>query len=808
MTQSDSQSALTELQKKYVAALPTRLKHVQQYWDNLKQVNWSDKNLASLHTLVHQLAGNGKTFGFEQLSLHASELEMMLMPLMESQLPPSAHEKSALERKLKLLVKAGEVQPEAMTSAVARKRAVKRGHVFVVDDDPVSLTYFEVVLQDLGYEVSRFQYLKDLFAALEDQSPDLIILDVVLTEGKMAGIEAIRKVRALCGEHVPVVVVSARTDFVAKLKAVREGANGFLIKPISDVQVLKSVLEENLQANADTEKQVLVIDDDEYLAENLVHVLNGAGYQARAIHNPAEIFKALEARLPRVILMDYHMPHCSGVELAEMLRQDERYMTIPIVFLSTEKSLEIQQQAVSITGNDFLVKPVDNERLHTVLSRVVKRSRHLRTQINSLSQYRVGSRLVNLQWFFSELESVTGAAQNSQKAHYLAYVTLDKTEFLRERLGWHGVSDLIDQFGEWLALFVGEGQFVSQCDNHSYLLLTKPYTAIEADEFCLNLVNRTAKKAYAVGDSEVKVTMSLAYYRITEQTGRVDAALSQVEEGANILLKAGGNKAELWPRVKTADAEKAPAVDDSIAAAIRNKAFRLVYQPIVNLDTSEKFFEALVRLQDDQKKLILPAQFMPHIEQRQLQFEMDRWVFDNAVKTLQLYGAKEQQELTLFVKLAPVDKDLNRYIPFVSNVLRNSAFRGAQKLYLQVSENWAITNQDRLQKNMEDLRALKCGIVLDHAGAHEHSTALIKRLAPDFIRLDSSLIRLLANSKEQQTKIQQLLAVTKEKNIKIIAGMVEDAPTFAQLWGMGVRYFQGYFIQHPDPTLNFDPVDL
>lgn len=805
MTRPD---ALTALQQKYIEALPSRLDHISQLWDNLKQVNWSEKNLSSLHRLVHQLAGNGKTFGYEQLSLHASELEMMLMPIVESGLPPSANEKAGVERKINLLKKFGQHEPEAVMSAPVITAATPLGRIFVVDDDLVSLTYFELVLEDLGYQVSRFQYLKDLFEALKTQTPDLLIMDVVLTEGKMAGIEAIHKVRALCDKPLPIVVVSARTDFVAKLKAVREGANGFLVKPIDDVQILKNIIADNLHAGEAAEKNVLVIDDDEYLAENLMHMLNSAGYQARTIHDPAEIFMALEAQIPQVILMDLHMPHCSGLELAEMLLQDERYMTIPVVFLSTEKNLEIQQQAVSLSGNDFLVKPVETEKLQAILTRVIQKSRHLRTQINSISQYKMGSRLVNQQWFFPELEAMIAAAQNAPRAHYLSYILLDKAQFLHQRLGWTGMVEFSEQFAQWLAVKVGEENYLSEGDNHAYLLLTKALTPVEADEYHQNLITHISQKTFTVAQSQVNATASIGYHQITPQTIGLDEALTQVEQGAYGIVKLGGNKAILSQNQQASEKAAGSLMDDSMAKAIHRKAFRLVYQPIVNLDTNEKFFEALVRMQDDKSKLMLPAQFMPYIEQHQLQFELDRWVFENAVNTLQVYGAKEHQELTLFVKLAPVDKDLNRYIPFISNVLRNATLRGKQKIYLQVGENWALTNQDRLQKSMGDLRILGCGFVLDHAGAHELSQSLIHRLAPDFIRLDSSLLQSLGSSKSKQTKINELLIASKAKATKVIAGTVEDASTFAHLWGMGVRYFQGYFIQQPDPKLNFDAVDL
>ena len=57
---------------------------------------------------------------------------------------------------------------------------------------------------------------------------------------------------------------------------------------------------------------------------------------------PAEIFKGAGAKVAQSHCDGLsHVPHCSGVELAEMLRHDERYMMIPVVFLSTEKTFEI-----------------------------------------------------------------------------------------------------------------------------------------------------------------------------------------------------------------------------------------------------------------------------------------------------------------------------------------------------------------------------------------------------------------------------------------------------------------------------------
>jgi diguanylate cyclase (GGDEF)-like protein len=91
--------------------------------------------------------------------------------------------------------------------------------------------------------------------------------------------------------------------------------------------------------------------------------------------------------------MDMYMPGASGIELAQLIRQQEAYVGIPIVFLSIETDVEKQLEAISHGGDDFLVKPIDPQHLIKSVTIRAERTRNMR--------------------FFMERDSLTGLLNHS-----------------------------------------------------------------------------------------------------------------------------------------------------------------------------------------------------------------------------------------------------------------------------------------------------------------------------------------------------------------------------------------------------------
>ena len=73
------------------------------------------------------------------------------------------------------------------------------------------------------------------------------------------------------------------------------------------------------------------------------------------------------------------MPGCNGIELAKVIRQMDGFVSTPIVYLSSENDFNTQFEALSLSGDDFLVRPIDPRHLVSAITSRVMRARSLRS---------------------------------------------------------------------------------------------------------------------------------------------------------------------------------------------------------------------------------------------------------------------------------------------------------------------------------------------------------------------------------------------------------------------------------------------
>jgi CheY-like chemotaxis protein len=122
---------------------------------------------------------------------------------------------------------------------------------------------------------------------------------------------------------------------------------------------------------AEENATILIIEDDEDIAEVLVILLKGFGYDA--VHAPdgeaALHFLRATSRLPDVILLDLMMPVMDGEQFRIEQLRDTRFAHIPVVVMSGAGHPE--HKVSSLRPNAYLVKPVDAGTLSRALSRLM-----------------------------------------------------------------------------------------------------------------------------------------------------------------------------------------------------------------------------------------------------------------------------------------------------------------------------------------------------------------------------------------------------------------------------------------------------
>ena len=114
-------------------------------------------------------------------------------------------------------------------------------------------------------------------------------------------------------------------------------------------------------------KTILVVEDDDTMRELLRLHLTTAGYAVRVAANGIEAGHAVLGITPDLIITDVRMPHMSGFELVEALREDPAMAKIPVIFLTIEG--DAYDRGASLGALEYLTKPI---RVEVLLQKVAK----------------------------------------------------------------------------------------------------------------------------------------------------------------------------------------------------------------------------------------------------------------------------------------------------------------------------------------------------------------------------------------------------------------------------------------------------
>lgn len=386
---SNAQLQLAALQEEFKQQLDEKVKTISRLVERAQSDAFVSEDLNELYRLVHGLAGSAGTFGAQEVSTLARELEHIVKAEIES-LEDDLFSDSGVKRAYsgimnKLKEEARRWQPSTSTLELPQKEKTpsRSNIVYLLEDDELLASDLVVKLELANFRVHHFSSAEAFVNAFRERCPSVIIMDVVLEEGDLAGIELVRELKKDKDDFPPIIFISIRDDIEVRLEAARIGAARYLKKPFR-VNRLVQTLSDLTGGVAAVRNRVLLIDDDETLVTYHRSILTEGGMEVEVLTNPLQALDKLREFKPDAIVIDVYMPECSGPELAQVIRQDDDWGMTPIIFLSSESNVDRQLEAVSLGGDDFLVKPVEPKRFVAAIKAKAERGRWTTRVTNDL----------------------------------------------------------------------------------------------------------------------------------------------------------------------------------------------------------------------------------------------------------------------------------------------------------------------------------------------------------------------------------------------------------------------------------------
>ncbi len=347
------------------------------------------KSLRAVQDLAHRLAGSAGTYGFSNIGHTARNLELLCQSLLEAPDSMASGDLAQVDELLSLMAEQAETatfsalaQPQIVTDlprrAVEGAAAVKSKNLILVDDDAEQSQLLDQLLTNFGYTVRVLENPAELGQVAQEFEPDAVIMDIMFPGDRDAGLTTINRLRQDHLLDCPVIFVSVREDFPARLEAIRGGSDGYIVKPI-EINILIEMLGRLTEEGDRAPFRVLIVDDDSDLTEYCRVVLEDAGLDVSVVNDPLLAAEEMIRYGPDVIVLDIEMPDCDGFELAKVIRQmGDVYLQIPILYLTAHDDISNQVLAMRTGSEDFIAKPINAERLVTSIIARSERARVLK----------------------------------------------------------------------------------------------------------------------------------------------------------------------------------------------------------------------------------------------------------------------------------------------------------------------------------------------------------------------------------------------------------------------------------------------
>ncbi len=781
-------------------------------WNRCTQNGWDKETLEHLVQESLEISSLAANNDLSEISDRAKELVMRLRWIFNKGRLDPDDDRLVLKIMDSIKTDISSLKPgNVITLHRSKKKespaATHTAKIGLLEGDQQAALNIKFLLESANYAVEVFDDSAPIKEGMANHDYDLVIVDLLLPNCPLASASSVEEFLSHNPIDIPVIMLSEQADLSTRLIALRAGIKAYLTKPVEEEDLLGKI-KNVLDKRNESQLRVLMVDDDDMLTEYYEAALEEEGFIIKTINNPIELLEAADSFKPDVITLDYLMPGCNGLEAAEILRGDPKYMQIPIVFMSGSEDAIHRKGLMGLFGNAFLQKPVDIDQLSDTLNEIAAKARKVKQHVEKVSKRLHDTHLENRDYFLRHLETSLEDRvykENIDKNHYLMLASIDNIPLIKENYGSLALmklEDKIETFFSQHALINGHG---CKFGDHSCLLLVDDEKKIDSELLFKKFRELFKSPEFTSEPSLNYLSLSIG---VTKLDGTCPTSMEetiQLVENANMSASSAGGDQLHWAAMH----KHSNTPTDTVFEALKAQSFQLAFQSIVKPDGDEQIFEVLVRLIDEYGEIYTPEKFIPYLDEAMTDgsYHLDRWVIENAFRSLENTSGRGAAEFSIVIKLSPDLKQVERLMPFIYNIVSNTRLRGINRIYFSISEKAVLSDVPLANTLATALHTAGCGFMIEHCEATGRSLEAIKQIDNvEFVKLAPSLTSEKTNISKSRQRIEAMQEVMADKG-QLIAGLVEDAKTFAHFWDMDIRYFQGFFIHRPNNNMNYQPFE-
>ena len=547
-------------------------------------------------------------------------------------------------------------------------------------------------------------------------------------------------------------------------------------------------------------RQVLIVEDVHINQMLLGNLLGEEEYELLYASDGVEALEQVKRHQDELamVLLDLQMPQMSGLEVLQVMKEEEELRDIPVIVMTADQSAEVD--CLKIGAIDFIPKPypsaeIIQARVNRCIELTEKRNIIQSTERDSLTNlftpeyFQRYVRLYDQHYADMEMDAIV----------------LDVNHFhmLNERYGKQYGDSVLSRIGKRVRQISREVGGVACRRGADTFLLYSPHR----DDYA-SILDKASEGLVDEAAAENRVRLRMGVYTQVDKSLEIERRFDYAKIAANTVksgyLKAIGiydtemHKAELF---------KERLLED-FRPSLANNRFMVYFQPKYDIRPDKPVLasaEALVRWDHPELGMISPGVFIPLLEDNGLILELDQFVWRESAARIRDWKDRFGYAVPVSVNVSRIDM-LTPNLKNIFNEILAEYQLEAEDLVLEITESAYTGDSDQVISTAKELRGMGMGfrIEMDDFGTGYSSLGMLSHLPIDALKLDMSFVRSAFGEKRDVRMIELIIDIADYLHVPVVAEGVETEEQYLTLKAMGCDLVQGYYFSKPVPPEAFD----
>jgi diguanylate cyclase (GGDEF)-like protein len=411
--------------------------------------------------------------------------------------------------------------------------------------------------------------------------------------------------------------------------------------------------------------------------------------------------------------------------------------------------------------------------------------------------------LITRREFERRLDTALTKTHGGPRWYALLYLDLDHFKVVNDTCGHAAGDELLRQITGVLRAVVRNRDSVARLGGDEFAMLLDDCPPQPAERIAQNLLQAIQGFSFVSGENIFRIGVSVGLVTFCDHSVGLLELMRASDDACYIAKKKGRNRIQIYQPADSEVAARQGEVDwvGRLRLALQERRFCLYTQEIVAVSPSrksERHQELLVRMIDEDGRIVNPMAFIPVAERYNLMPAVDRLVISTSFEKFAGIISREGPVGThrWAINLSGASLSDDDFLRFVRTQFESFGVPYSA-ICFEITETAAIASFARATQFIHDLRLLGCGFSLDDFGSGMSSFGYLKHLPVDNLKIDGVFVRDIARDPVDRAMVEAINKVGQIMGIRTIAESVETTETLAILQEIGVDYAQGFGIARP-----------